>query len=109
MRAPIVVKLDDGTALVDLRRYLDERAAQRWPHRRTGKRGRPGGGGMRALAAAMGIHPSRLSHLITEAEETGSIRTSLFHRFARAFEEPPKTLMERYLEWWTALTTTKEK
>lgn len=109
MKPPVIVTLADGTALVDFRRFLEKKIAERWPPQRTGGRGRPSGSGMRALAREMRIHHTRLSHIMREAEKSGSLKDSDFDRISRAFGRSREEFYGDYLEWWSALASGKKE
>lgn len=110
MKEPNVVRLDDGTPVVELRRYLEERAERTWPPQRTGRRGRPQDSGLGALARAMGLHRTRLSHILSAATTSGRLPTAELRRIAKAFgDETLDEFRTDYLGWWNALTTKEQK
>ena len=108
MGAPRVVRLEDGTNIVELRRFVLTMIERRWPSKRTGKRGRPSGSGLAALARAMKIHPSRLSHIIKAADWSGEMRSADFDRIAHGLGLNGLELRNEYQQFWSEVLTTKE-
>lgn len=106
MKGPTVVHVEGVEGpVVGLRAFLEARASVRWPSQKTGRRGRPVGGGMRGLSSAMEVHPSRLSHLLADAEKKGRLSARDWARFARALgHETADDLRDDYLLWWRSLT-----
>lgn len=103
----IVVEVGDTLyMLVELRRYLEERSTAKWPPVRDGKRGRPKGGGFSALAAALGVSASRLSHVLADAERDGRMTVGYVFRFAVALGHTGiDAFLNDYHGWYRQLTT----
>lgn len=115
MSTVVLVRVLDGdgnsfATIVELKTYLKARCAEAWPPERSGTRGRPRGGTLSSLAAAMDLSPSRLHHIVSDAEARGDIRAQVVRSIARAFgDEDEHALVAHHTAWFqNRLTTTKE-
>jgi len=115
---PTVVRVVDDDLkrvfdFVELRSYIEAKALELWPPKRSGRAGRPSGGGFQCLAEEMGISPSRLSHMLRGAERDGTIRSRDIVRLSRGLDLVPplaedQTALEAafddYTAWWSTQT-----
>jgi hypothetical protein len=101
----ILVSDDQETRLgelVDVRTFIAEKAAERFPPKLSGRRGRPSGGGLARVAEAMGVSPSRLSGIIREAEVAGQLGEHHWLRIAKGLGVGSARLLRQHDEWKAA-------